>query len=313
MEKELSTIAFPLISFFLLNSDFSISQKEYRRILLFFAVSVLAILLFTYIRSFFYPEDFFAHYFLTFGIIHPGYFSIFCAVVILIILEFNRESILRRKILGYLTILAILVYMTLLSSRMPLIAIVIILVHSIVFSGATVKRKLIYGCGIVACCLVLYLIITASPRLEYRFVLALEKNFETRLVSWNGSWEIFKEHWLFGVGTGAHQSHLDKYYQQHVDQPENFLGMNSHNYPLHLLMTFGVSGILLFAVFWFRLIRYSARHSLMLKVSFLFLICSITEVLTGKQKGIVFMYLFFTLHLLLPSTAKKTTTKISTR
>ena len=301
MEKELAIVAFPLITFFLLNGNFSITLKEYHILLLFFATSVLSVLLFTYIRSFFYSKDFFSRNFLTFEIAHPTYFSLYCGVVILIIVEFVKHSYFKKcKPLPYILIIGILTYMTLLSSRMPLIATIIVLLYSIFFNRASLRKKIMYGVVMTLLGIVLVTIIKNSPRLEYRFILALEKNVNTRLVSWTASLEIFKDYPLFGTGTGANQLHLDNYYKKNIESPQDFIDKNSHNYFLHILVTFGVVGALLFAFFWFTVIKKALHphHDLTIKILLLYLLCSLTEVLSAKQKGIVFLYLFYSLYLL---------------
>jgi O-antigen ligase len=300
IEKEVATILFPLVTFLLLNSGLRFTQKRYHALLAVFVSSVLILIIFTYIRSFFYPEEFFAHNFLTFDIIHPGYFSLFCGVSVFCIIELNRHYYSRRKWIGYSIIAAILVYMTLLSSRMPLFATLALLAVFLLLSEKTIKTRLLYFSVLIVLIAVMVLMVFSSPRLKYRFYEAFSKNFEMRIVSWKGAWAVFNEHYLAGVGIGEQQAALDSYYLQHVPEPERYLELNAHNYWLHILMTFGIAGALIFVLFWYKLLRvvWVSQHPVWIYATALFIICSLTEVLSATHRGIVFFYSFYSLHLM---------------
>jgi O-antigen ligase len=300
MEKEAMAFLVPVTTFFLLNSNVTFSGGDYRLMILSFLVAVAVILVFTYIRSFFYSEDFFAHEFLTFDVIHPGYFSFYCGVSVLIIFEILRDRSRKTKLIGYAIVGLILVYMTLLSSRTPLFATICLVMWSVLFSVTTVRKRLIYFTSIAALLLMLTVIVYSSPRLKYRFYEALEKNIKVRIVEWEGSLRIFQHHPILGVGTGASQDYLDDFYKANTVEPEKYIGFNSHNYYLHVLMTYGLLGFVMIAVFWIKIIwtAINSQNSLFIKVLILFLLCSLTELMWARQKGIVFFYLFFSTSLI---------------
>jgi O-antigen ligase len=162
------------------------------------------------------------------------------------------------------------------------------------------KRKILNIFG-SACIFFLFLfIINESPRLKYRFIQALEKNLNARMVSWAGSVEIFKAFPLFGVGTGANQKHLNQYYVTNTQNPQKYLEFNSHNYLLHVMMTFGIVGFLVILIFWISILVNAAQsqNDLLIKFLILFLLCQITEVMTVTQKGTVFFYAFYSLNVM---------------
>lgn len=299
-EKEGMALILPLATFFLLNANFKISERGFVRLILCFVLAVLMILCYTYIRSFFYNEEFFAHEFLTFNIIHPGYFSFYCGVVILIILELTKTKSKVIRLLTYLSILAILFYMTLLSSRMPLYSILLILLWSFLNSSISLKKRISYSIGIGIFFFVMVIVVYNSPRLKYRFYEAVEKNLAMRIIEWRGSLRVFEGHPVFGVGNGNSQKFLDQYYYKNTEDPEKYLGFNSHNYFLHTLMTYGIVGTTLILFFWFKVFKYSlgSTNFLFTKILILFLLCSLTELMWVRQKGIVFFYLFYSLTLL---------------
>jgi len=302
LEKEASALIFPIIVFLLANSNFEFLYKDYLFILGAFIIAVIIIIIFTSIRFFFLPTDFLNHEFLTFNIIHPTYFSFYCGVVILILIEFvsSAKTISSgNRWLVYVAIGAILAYMTILSSRMPLIATVGMILILLFFSVSGIKKRVITFLGMVFLIAALAYAISFSPRLEYRFYLAFEKNFAMRIKEWKASLDIYAMNPYFGIGVGSEQEVLDSYYRAHFENSEDYIGLNSHNYFLHILMVYGSVGFLFILLFWIKVFQrgFVSGNRLLIVSLILFLLCSMTEVMLARQKGIVFFFLFFSAHL----------------
>lgn len=301
MEKEAATGLFPIILFLLLNSNYRLTETSYRLILTTFVVGVLGVILFTTVRSFFYSSLFFSQNFLTFNIISPTYFSMYVGTAIFITLAHfgSRHERIKKWMIGAAVVI-MLAYMVALSSRMPLIATGIVLLGTLIFSPAAVKSKLAYITLALGLAAIGFMAVKNSPRLEYRFILAIEKNLDTRLVSWRGAYEIFKTHPIGGVGVGMEKDYLNKYYQDKVPNAEQYRDYNAHNYVLHILMTFGLGGTIPLIIFWLWLIRegLKSQNTLFLQCLSLFILCSLTEVMLVTQKGIVYFYALFSLLLL---------------
>jgi O-antigen ligase len=307
LEKEAAFMIFPIITFLLLRVNFRFSKKDYNILLYVFLSSILIILFFSYIRSLFLPEDFLAHEFLTFDIIHPTYFSFYCGLSIFIILHLVKDQPLRVKWLAYFLILLILSYMTYLSSRMPLISTLgLLLIKIITETKSKMRWASLVIVGIII--MILSFIIYQSPRLEYRFLLAFNKNLEMRMVGWQASLDIYKQHSILGVGAGSEQRYLDKYYEDNITNSEDHLGLNSHNYILHILVVYGTVGFLVILVFWIYVGEtvIKSGNNLFIYTILLFALCSMTEVMLARQKGIVFFCLFFSMNVL---SSLNTTTK----
>jgi O-antigen ligase len=119
------------------------------------------------------------------------------------------------------------------------------------------------------------------------------------LVSWQVALDLFEKHPLLGAGVGAEQAAMDEAYKEGVENPEFYIGLNAHNYYLYALMTFGICGFLLLFFFWIHLFRMPIlyKNTLLTNTLVLFLLCSTTEVMLVTQKGIVFLYLFYSMHL----------------
>jgi O-antigen ligase len=81
----------------------------------------------------------------------------------------------------------------------------------------------------------------------------------TRLELWKGSLLIFKEHPLFGVGTGNYQSSIEDFvHRKRIKEP--LVAMHAHNIFFQALATRGIIGLVLTAGFFFALIKWGMRE-----------------------------------------------------
>lgn len=115
-----------------------------------------------------------------------------------------------------------------------------------------------------------------------------------RILKWKCSWDIIKENWIFGVGTGDAQDVLQKKYQDihfTVAFEEEY---NSHNQFLQTWLGLGILGLFLFLASLFFPLMMAYRQHIYLFIVFitLFSICCFTESFLCRQHGIVF-YAFF--------------------
>ena len=87
-----------------------------------------------------------------------------------------------------------------------------------------------------------------------------DSNVSTRLVLWDISWEVFKEHPIFGVGMGDYSIEA----KRHLANRDVRTTVDSHNIYLQMLATRGLFGFIPFVVFWillFRGLRSSLRDT----------------------------------------------------
>ena len=82
-----------------------------------------------------------------------------------------------------------------------------------------------------------------------------DRNVATRLVLWQISWELFREHPVFGVGMGDYTIEADK----RLRKREVRTTVDTHNVYLHLLATRGVVGFIPFLIYFVVLLRSLAR------------------------------------------------------
>jgi O-antigen ligase len=115
-----------------------------------------------------------------------------------------------------------------------------------------------------------------------------------RLSIWECTWEVIKENWLIGTGTGDAHHQLRLAYERN-----NFLiglrdDFNAHNMFLQYWLSNGIVAVGLFSAGLFFLIRKAIKHKNMLFLSFviLFILFSLTESTLRTQKGMFFFVLF---------------------
>ncbi len=78
-----------------------------------------------------------------------------------------------------------------------------------------------------------------------------DRNIKTRLVLWDISFQLFKEHPLFGVGMGDYSIEAEKLLEERKIKTTS----DSHNIFLQILATRGLFGFVFFALFWIVLLR----------------------------------------------------------
>jgi putative inorganic carbon (HCO3(-)) transporter len=82
-----------------------------------------------------------------------------------------------------------------------------------------------------------------------------DRNVGTRLVLWQISWDLFREHPIFGVGMGDYTIEADR----HLRERKVLTTVDTHNVYLHLLATRGLVGFIPFVVYFVVLLRSLAR------------------------------------------------------
>lgn len=120
-------------------------------------------------------------------------------------------------------------------------------------------------------------------------------SFMQRLMYWKVGWEIAKENWIFGVGTGDIINEIEKKHTQlHPDMDKRYW-LRIHNQFLSFFATFGIMGILYF-LYLFGYGFYFQKNSF-LAIMFLtiaFVSC-ISEDTLETQAGVTFFSFFYVL------------------
>lgn len=116
-----------------------------------------------------------------------------------------------------------------------------------------------------------------------------------RIEYWKAGWNIFKHHFIFGVGTGDVQDAFTNYYIESNSQLLEANRHRAHNMYLTVGITFGIFGLALFLFYHFKLLQVNIRNKEIIGVLFLFvvLLSFLIEDTLETQTGVTFCALFY--------------------
>ncbi|MEI6455711.1 MAG: O-antigen ligase family protein [bacterium] len=266
--------------------------------------------------NYFYLDDKGAFYYKPLGwFFHPSYISMYlnfaAAAVTLELLNRKEETGMWAKIGMALLVLYFVVLIFLLGSKSGLIVMATLALLLAVFM-VLVRKRFVRGMIIlVASAVVFYGGIKLFSYTAERVNLSLgdlentkgkgvqtDNSIGTRLEIWEDSWQIIRENWLIGVGTGdVKDVLLEKYKNDHF-----LIGYedrrNAHEQYLQTFIVLGIVGFLtLFAMIIIPAI-YALREKYYLYLIFLliFAINIMVESMLENQAGVIF-YAFFNVFL----------------
>ncbi len=239
--------------------------------------------------------------------IHPPFAAFFFLLGALFLIDraltTERHRVLRAAVAGVLVLAG-----TMLASRTPLVA---FLAGALVLGWMHLPRRMAMRFSL-ALGLTLMLVVAAMPSARQRVQEAFHTEIKLpapgasnsvseRFVVGRCSWELLKEHGVFGLGQTAVQPALDACYAKFNDPRYLDGSFSSHNQLVHWWLSFGVLGALLFvAVFlWPLRLAWNTGDARLAAFLVFVLICCTTENLLARQWGVV-PYAFF-LSLLSPS------------
>ncbi|MBS1683010.1 MAG: O-antigen ligase family protein [Bacteroidetes bacterium] len=237
--------------------------------------------------------------------LHPGYFSMYLAFCVIILLteEFHSTS---TKIFHYGLALAMSVFIAMLSSRMAIIAFFCTCFYLI---GLKKRKQIIIP--ILFFLSTVGMLLAFNPVSKFRVI---EEPLKTtyladtsvtqwnsvnyRLLEWHAAWSVITDHPILGVGTGGGTQVLTAFYS-HFNQSTIGLQSNAHNQFLQSWMELGSIGLLAFVSCLVGPLILSKSYSNAQYISFIviFSLMCLTESVGERQKGVVFFAFFQTLYL----------------
>ena len=241
--------------------------------------------------------------------IHPGYFSMFIVVSVLIIIDllFHNEigKSIRSKMLYMLLILFFCIMVYLLFARTGLIALFIVLLGYLIVLAFRGKGK-IYKLGIlIAFAIAGIVVIGNNGRMKNTFY-ELKKLIsdprkitkqDDRIFIWGISLDIIKNNFLTGVGTGDTKEKLMEVYKKEQMEEAQKAGLNVHNQFLETTMQFGISGLLVLLTIFIWPFIYAVKNRNILLI--LFLIVNVLffsfECALNAQAGVFYFVLIYSL------------------
>jgi O-antigen ligase len=238
--------------------------------------------------------------------IHPTHASVFIGISIVIavsylIRNFYSGTTMNRVLL--ISMASVLVMMlAVLASRTPFIATGMAV---LTFAFLHFRRKVLVLYVIAGLILLTGALALTVPSFTARFSEISfsnagvpgeneENSFNLRSGIYKCSTEIISNHWLWGVGPGNIQNHLNECYDQISPEVYHGKNYNTHNQFLDYWIGLGVLGPLaLMLVFaYFIITGYRNKNHLAVSLAILFLIAMLTENLLTRQNGVV-VFCFF--------------------
>ena len=236
---------------------------------------------------------------------HPGYFSMYL-VFCLIILFTEKYKSRKEEVFHLLLSVMISCFTVMLSTRMAMVAFTIAIIYLVI--QKIVTKRATPSLAIFVVVVSIGLLLSFNPVARYRVI---EEPLKTdyvantsvtewnsvsyRLLEWQGSWSVIRDHLFFGVGTNGWKTALRNFYSDYNSGTDDV--PNSHNQFLQTWMENGILALLafLFCVFGF-VFRAKVDHSHVAFILIFSLMC-MTESILERQKGIVFFTMFQTLFL----------------
>jgi len=174
--------------------------------------------------------------------LHPSYFSMYLILCIVMLFYFiSKNPNLKIKILLFILLFIFVGMVALLSSRANYFSLII----TVIFSGFIYKilkktyAKFIFVSGII---LIISFFLINGPRNIDKSVIKQKMFSNIRGIIWEDSFEIIKENFLFGIGTGDAADELDKKLEEGNVQPW-YRGLNAHNQYIETFIELGFLGI----------------------------------------------------------------------
>lgn len=239
--------------------------------------------------------------------IHPTYMGLYLCFSMCILLGADFADTLRGKIIKYVVIYLLLIFLLSLLAKSPLIALIIIFIH---YGWVRRKELLRYKwtiaglMGTVAA--TSYFIPFFRQRLAEIFVLAggekggnvTGNSVSTRKLIWEMDTDLIRHNWLTGIGPGRLLRALEeKYFFFSLSHGYNVGHYDPHNQYFSEWISFGVSGIVLLAaiivVQFVKAVRQ--KNYLYLYLLILLSITFFTETFLSRQQGVLFYAVFTSL------------------
>lgn len=307
---KLSFIGFPLIALFLPEQ----SSEQYRKIKWAFVYGCLAYLVGSILLGIYHAvlnQDFlYLSYEKLSHPYHPTYAASYQAMAFFILLQFSskQQFLFKNKIAHYISLIAIIIFVSMLASKAGLIALWISAGMAVFFFKSErqkfIRKAFLFLLFIILSISSSYLLPGTSTRIE-NAVSDLQNQKSTtvsiteqseaetstslRFVTWSASWELIKNNPI-GVGTGDTTDELIKVYEKtgefHAAEKE----LNSHNQFLQVGTELGWPGIIVFTAILLSLLFLLYNERDLLLLNFL-LICTMNflfESFLEVQAGIVF-------------------------
>ena len=285
--------------------NLKISAVEERRILSVYVVAVSISCVLSLIQTFTHLSEInslyeFSWYLSNNSVFPSNYLAVYVAFAVIIMFYSFFSNPLFSKFLNAVLFVILFFYITLLGSRTAFFSMALICCGYFIIESFKKRRHIIYSVLMVVG---LVLLVTTIPyfksRITVLFTVGLEA--DARYYESLAAREILTENYLSGVGYSGTKQALVKEYER-IGFHEGVQNIyNAHNEFIQSALIFGVFGFALVVILYITMILKALKTKKFLPLAFtlLFTLCSLTESLLERNKGIVF-FVFFTGLLLIP-------------
>ena len=194
---------------------------------------------------------------------HPSYFAMYETVCLVICIEFLRkkDALMENKWLRSLFIAAFAVFplhLFLLQSKMGILIFCILLLFYVIFLlNARSRRPLLTA---IILLVTVGAIALGAMHLNNRVTMSKQlyeqadksnpaESTSMRIALWECGWEVYREHWAFGVGTGDVQQALHEKELEHGYTYLSQYDHKCHNQYLQNMVASGIPGLLVLLAF----------------------------------------------------------------
>lgn len=261
------------------------------------------------LESYPYTNYFFSAYVSPF--LHTGYFALYINVSIAFLffnLLFNNHRLtIKIKQLFIIILLFLSVYNFLLLSKIGLLSMLGVYLL-LFFVWAKEKMNVFKLAGFTALLItVSILIILSLPKVKMNFEHLIETTLykneseldsedgsASRLVAWKTSFDLAKNYYLSGVGTGDVKQTLTNEYKKRGYHNAYEIQLNSHNQYIQTTLAVGLAGFLALLLFVFFNFRNAIRKKDLIHFIFILLVSSqfFVEASLETQAGVIFISFF---------------------
>lgn len=319
--RQLAILLFPIL--FVLND---IDLSAYRNNLLkIFGYSITAALLYLYGVAFYtiyknhlppgslFSQGFMNHYFSLPIQLHATYLSMYVAFAVTIFLFFfQHHKNAGSRIFYCYCILVLLAGIIQLSARMPLLALLFIVIIVFPFFLLQGKTRARFLFGVIVLCTLATLVIYNIDSYKTRYVGELKNDIgidtlnveytEPRVIRWKAEMELIKKSPVLGYGSGSEKSLLHEMFVQKQLPIAASRYFNSHNQYMSFWFNTGIPGLLcyLFTLCYGFILAWKQRDTIFTGFMIVIAMVSFSENILFLNKGIFFYSFFISLFFLYP-------------
>ncbi len=240
---------------------------------------------------------------------HPSYFSMYIIFSLLIIVDFFRKNLIKKKYQKISAVILSLFFLGmfyLLQSRAAFITLGIVLSIIILIELRKKFRKRFVLFGIFLIIIPVIILFTnnrISRNIKESITLVKNTNLETikksdvRFKVWYTSIQIIKENFWLGTSPAELTSKLVKKYQELGFQKAADEELNAHNQYLESFAGLGIFGFLalLFIIIYTFIISIKQKHYLLFFLMVILSINFLFESMLNRMAGVLFMMFFISL------------------